>query len=126
MKKGKGVMGLTHKHLIVKERQSAKRAVEVAFLVDSGAMYSVVPTALLKKIGVKPYKTVEFTLADGRKLKRKVGDAYFELNGTGGAAPVIFGERDDEPLLGATTLESLGLALDPFRRELYPARMMLA
>ena len=119
-------MGLTHKNLIVKERRNAKRAIEVMFLVDSGAIYSVVPGSLLRKIGVKPYKTVEFTLADGRTLKRKVGDAYFELNGIGGAAPVIFGERDDEPLLGATTLESLGLALDPFRRELYPARMMLA
>jgi hypothetical protein len=39
---------------------------------------------------------------------------------------VIFGEETDEPLLGATTLESLGLMLDPFKRELYPMRMMLA
>lgn len=119
-------MGLTHKTLIVKERQRSKQGVEVTFLVDSGAIYSLVPGGVLKKIGVRPYKTVEFTLADGRTIKREVGDAYFELNGNGGAAPVIFGKRGDEPLLGVTTLESLGLALDPFRRELYPARMTLA
>jgi len=29
-------------------------------------------------------------------------------------------------LLGATTLESLGLVLNPFNRQLYPMRMMLA
>ena len=43
-----------------------------------------------------------------------------------GGAPVIFGEPGDEPLLGATTLESLGLVLDPFKRRLIPMRMMLA
>lgn len=39
---------------------------------------------------------------------------------------MIFGETDDEPLLGATTLEGLGLVLDPFKRRLLPMRMLLA
>jgi len=38
---------------------------------------------------------------------------------------VIFGEKGDEPLLGATTLESLGLVLDPFKRRLIAMRMLL-
>ena len=37
----------------------------------------------------------------------------------------MYGEEGDEPLLGATTLESLGLVLNPFKRELYPMRMVL-
>jgi hypothetical protein len=37
----------------------------------------------------------------------------------------IFGEAGDEPLLGATTLESIGLTLDPFKRRLIPMRMLL-
>jgi hypothetical protein len=53
-----------------------------------------------------------------------VGDAYFEYQGEGGAAPVIFGETGDEPLLGATTLESLGLVLDPFKRRLIAMRLL--
>lgn len=40
-------------------------------------------------------------------------------------APVIIGEEGDEPVLGATTLESLGLILNPFKRELYPMRMLM-
>lgn len=38
---------------------------------------------------------------------------------------VIFGEEDDSILLGALTLESLGLALDPLKRELRPLPMVL-
>lgn len=118
-------MGATRKRLFVKESQKSRRRIEVQFLIDSGAIYSVVPSKQLKILGLKPYKNVEFVLADGTKISRKVGDAYFEFRGEGGAAPVIFGEENDEALLGVTTLESLGLVLDPFKRELYPMRMLL-
>ncbi len=118
-------MGLTTQRLIVKETHRAKRKVTVDFLIDSGAVYSLVPAATLESLGIRPHRTVDFTLADGRKIRRQVGDAYFELGGQGGAAPVIFGEKGDEPLLGATTLESLGLVLDPFTRRLLPMRMLL-
>jgi hypothetical protein len=47
------------------------------------------------------------------------------LKGEGGASPVIFGEEDDKPLLGVTTLGSIGLVLDPFKRPLIPMRMLL-
>jgi hypothetical protein len=38
---------------------------------------------------------------------------------------VILGEPGDEPLLGAVTLEILGLVLNPFKRTLQPMRMLL-
>src|SRR5207249_3987733 len=119
-------MGLTGQKLVVKESRRARRKATVDFLIDSGAVYSLVPAATLRKLGVKPHRTVTFSLADGRTINRRVGDAYFEFQGEGGAAPVIFGEPGDEPLLGATTLESIGLVLDPFKRRLIPMRMMLA
>jgi hypothetical protein len=43
-----------------------------------------------------------------------------------GHTPVILGEAGDEALLGAVTLEILGLVLHPFKRTLEPMRMMLA
>lgn len=43
-----------------------------------------------------------------------------------GHTPVILAEPGDEALLGAVTLEILGLVLNPFTRELQPMRMMLA
>jgi predicted aspartyl protease len=118
-------MGLTHQTLMVKATRKSRRAVTIEFLVDSGAVYSLVPAKRLKAIGIKPYKTLDFALADGSIMSRKVGDAYFEYRGDGGAAPVIFGEDGDQPLLGATTLESLALVLNPFRRELHRMKLML-
>jgi hypothetical protein len=41
-------------------------------------------------------------------------------------ADVIFGEEGDSTLLGAFTLEALGLSLDPLRRELKPLPMIFA
>jgi len=119
-------MGLTAQVLTVRPSRNSKRKAEVKFLVDSGAVYSLVPAAILRKLGLRPYREVSFSLADGTIISRKVGDAYFEINGNRGPARVIFGEEGDEPLLGATTLESLGLVLDPFKRRLIPMRMVLA
>jgi predicted aspartyl protease len=119
-------MGLTTQKLLVKENRRSRRKRAVNFLIDSCAVYSLVPEPTLRKLGIRPYREVDFALADGTTITRRVGDAYFEYRGEGGAAPVIFGERGDEPLLGATTLESIGLVLDPFKRRLIPMRMVLA
>ena len=96
------------------------------FLVDSGAIYSVVPTPLLEKLGIRPLATQEFRLADGSRISRKKGGAMFRYGERVGVADVIFGEEGDSTLLGAFTLEALGLSLDPLRRELKPLPMLLA
>lgn len=119
-------MSLTHRKLLVKASRRSRKRAEVGFLIDSGAIYSLVPGPVLRRLGIRSHRTVEFALADGTMIERRVGDAYFEHDGIGGAAPVIFGEEGDEPLLGATTLESLSLLLDPFKRRLIPMRMVLA
>ncbi len=118
-------MGLTFQRLIVKPSRRSRKAITVDFLIDSGAVYSLVPAARLKSMGIRPYRRLSFALADGSIVTRQVGDAYFEYRGDGGAAPVIFGEKGDEPLLGATTLQSLGLVLNPFQRELHPMKLVL-
>jgi clan AA aspartic protease len=120
------LMGMTFQKLTVKASHKGRKSLTVNFLIDSGAVYSLVPGKRLKSIGIQPYKTLEFTLADGSVVTRRVGDAYFAYRGGGGAAPVIFGEDGDEPLLGATTLESLALVLNPFQRKLHPMKLLLA
>ena len=119
-------MGLTV--LKVKVGNPAKPNVtkELEFLVDSGAIYSVVPSAVLRKLGIKPVVTEEFRLADGSSIKRRKGGALFRYENRVGVADVIFGQKGDSLLLGAFTLEALGLALDPLRRELKPLPMILA
>ena len=99
---------------------------KIEFLIDSGAVYSVVPTPVLEKLGIKPLAEQTFRLADGSKIVRKKGVALFKYRDQIGGADVIFGEEGDSLLLGAFTLEALGLALDPLRRELKPLPMILA
>jgi clan AA aspartic protease len=119
-------LGITNAILTVKEHRKSEKVAEVNFLIDSGAVYSLVPGKILDQLDIEPYKEMSFSLADGTTLKRKVCSAYFEFEGEGGPAPVVYGEEGDEPLLGATTLESLGLVLNPFTRTLHPMRMLMA
>ncbi len=113
-------MGLSNIDLIVANPQYPKRSRKVRFLIDTGAMYSVVPRKTLEKIGVVPNNEQTFSMMDGTPIRRNVGYALFTYEGITRASTVIFGEDGDEPLLGATTLEEMGLALHPFRREIRP------
>ncbi|RJP34943.1 MAG: aspartyl protease [Candidatus Omnitrophota bacterium] len=119
-------MGITVLELEVGNVANPDNTVKLEFLIDSGAIYSVVPTPVLEKLGIKPYFEQEFRLADGTKIVRKKGTALFKYHDQIGGADVIFGEEGDHILLGAFTLEALGLALDPLRRELKPLPMISA
>ncbi len=119
-------MGLTVLRVEVANPAKPTKTEAVEFLIDSGAIYSVVPARLLRRLGIKPLTTEEFRLADGTTIRRKKGVAIFRLGDRVGGADVIFGEPDDSTLLGAFTLEALGLSLDPLKRELRPLPMVLA
>ncbi|NIR52446.1 aspartyl protease [candidate division KSB1 bacterium] len=119
-------MGITVLKVKVGNPANPEVLEEIEFLVDSGAIYSVVPSKILKKLGIKPLAEEEFRLANGEHIKRKKGGAVFKYGERVGVADVIFGEEGDSLLLGAFTLEALGLTLDPLRRELKPLPMMLA
>lgn len=119
-------MGLTVLSVEVGNVSRPEELRSLEFLIDSGAIYSVVPAATLDALGIKPFATQNFRLADGSKISRRKGGALFRYEDRVGVADVIFGEPDDSNLLGAFTLEALGLALDPLRRELRPLPMILA
>ncbi|PYV18945.1 MAG: aspartyl protease [Acidobacteria bacterium] len=119
-------MGLTTLKIEVGNPANPETTEMIEFLIDSGAIYSVVPTPILEKLGIKPLATQEFRLADGSMIARKKGGALFKHKERIGVADVIFGEEGDSVLLGAFTLEALGLSLDPLRRELKPLPMILA
>ncbi len=114
-------MGMTNVQLKIKNPQDPKKEYEGRFLVDSGATYTVVPTDILNRLGIKPQREEEFSLADGSIIKRKVGSALYEFEGKESAAPILFGEKGDSLLLGAFTLEALGLTLNPLSRTLHQA-----
>jgi clan AA aspartic protease len=117
-------MGMTSVHAKVANPADHSKFIEEEFLVDSGAIYTVLPEELLSKIGIKPNRQMTFELADRTKIVREVGDAHYILDESQGSAPVVFGKRGDSLLLGAFTLEALGLILDPIRRKLRPMKVL--
>ena len=119
-------MGLTVLDIDVANPASPEVTERVEFLIDSGAIYSVVPRPILEKLDIKPIVEQTFRLATGDKISRKKGVALFRYGDRIGGADVIFGEEGDHTLLGAFTLEALGLSLDPLKRELKPLPMILA
>jgi len=119
-------MGMTEVRVRVVNLVDPSRFAEVDMVVDSGAIYSVVPAGVLRRIGVEPREVQAFGLAHGVSVRRSVGNVLYEIGDRSGAAPVIFGRRGDASLLGVVTLEALGLRLDPLRRRLRPLRLMIA
>jgi clan AA aspartic protease len=118
-------MGITFLNVKVINPADRARTAVLEFLVDSGAIYSVAPARVLRRLGMQPDRVQHFTLADGSHTKRRVGNVLFEFDGVRGASPIIFGQADDATLLGAVTLEALGLILDPLKRELRPLPMLM-
>lgn len=110
--------------MTVKNPQDPKKEFVGHFLVDSGAVYSVVPASTLKKIGIVAQDKQKFNLANGEIIEKSVGNALFEYIGKLRSSPVVFGEEDIY-FLGAVTLDSLGVILDPINRELKPLPMLL-
>ena len=84
-------------------------------LVDTGSTLTTLPEGLLRTLGVEPVRQVEFELGDERVVEYGVGHAVIRYNGETVANPVAFAPNDAEPIIGAVTLESLGLAVDPVR-----------
>ncbi len=117
-------MGITYIEGTVRGPTGKEEAVR--FLVDSGATYSLLPKAVWEAIGLSPKRVLDFSLADGTVVRRRVSECYIILPQGEGHTPVILGEPDDaEALLGVVTLEILGLIFNPFSRTLQPMRLLL-
>lgn len=122
---GAGV-GVTMVAAMVQRPEGAGRRRRVRFLVDCGAVCTVLPASVWRGLGLVPSRTAELSLADGTTIMRRIAEARFTIAGRTATSPVVCGEARDGPSLGAVTLETLGLMLNPLSRELVPMRLVLA
>lgn len=118
-------MGITNTDVVLSNPAAPDRKATVSCVVDTGALYSLIPKETLASIGLSPRRKQTFTLADGSRVTREVGDAFHRIGDREAAAPVIFGDASDKPLLGVVTLEALGLGVDPAGRNLKPVELLL-
>ena len=96
----------------------------VEAIVDTAAVDSVMPSSLLHRLGIERMRTVRYRTASGERVEYDVGSAYFSAEGFRCIANVVFGPEED-PLLGATTLEQLYLVVDPRNQRLAPVEGLL-
>ena len=111
-------MGLTRVRIVVTPVGRSRPARTVDFLVDSAAVYTVLPGAVWSALRLRAKDRMTFSLADGTSIERGLSEARFVYQGRDRVSPVVLGEGGDEALLGAVTLETLGLVLNPLSREM--------
>ena len=97
----------------------------VEALVDSGSTYNTLPASLLHSLDVEVQRSGTFRLADGRLVQRDLGQTWVRINEEAYIAPVVFGDDDVQPLLGAVTLEIFLLAIDPVQMRLVPVNGLM-
>ncbi len=118
MRKEQRKMGLTHVQVTVRNPADAERSWEGAFLVDTGAIDSLVPRERLEQIGLKPKGRRLYGFADGREAAMDITVAELEFMGEVIGSTIVFGAEGSEPLLGVTALESMGIEIDPLSQQL--------
>lgn len=94
-------------------------------LADTGVVYSVIPGRALRSIGVRPSGRRGFRLADESRIERDVGPVSLGYEGEDVPVLAVFGDDAASPLLGATALESLSLAVDMPNERLTPVDALL-
>jgi clan AA aspartic protease len=106
-------MGVTHVTVMVRNPAKPDKTWEGLFLVDTGAVDSMVPAKHLKAMGLSPKAERTYELADGSEVRMGITTGELEFMGEIAGSTIIFGADDSEPILGVTALESVGIEVDP-------------
>ena len=106
-------MGATFVAVAIRNPAEPERVWEGKFLIDTGAVDTLVPRQHLESIGLVPEERRTYGLADGSEIRLGIAGAKIEFLDESTWGTVIFGAEDVEPLLGVTALESVGVEVDP-------------
>lgn len=94
-------------------------------IVDTASTHTAAPEGLLNSLRVVAENSSRFELGEGRIVEYPVGYTRMRYNGKSSVVPVVFTPNDVAPLIGATTLEILGLAVNPVSKELTPVNFLM-
>jgi predicted aspartyl protease len=94
-------------------------------LVDTGAMFTTIPSPILERLGVRPFDSIPVRFANGHIATWPIGQVEAELDGRRRPILCLFGSPDAPPIIGAHTLEAFLLAVDPVEEKLVPKEAYL-
>jgi len=98
----KAVIGLPDKSILK----------EVDFLADSGSWYMVLPPSIVEELKLSPVAKRTLTLVDGRKAEFPIVVVYVKALDSETITLAAVAESP-EPLFGISTMEDLGIAINP-------------
>ncbi len=91
--------------------------IEVDGLVDTGATLTVIPRRLARELGLEITGKTYVETGAGRLLMER-SRVFIEIMGESEIVPVLISDIIDKVLIGVTTLEVLGLQVDPLTGKL--------
>lgn len=99
--------------------------VNVEFLVDAGAIYTVISKGIVDRVKLKELGKRKFKTGSG-VVESPVAEGYMVIEGEGVTSLVAVSSDEEMPvLLGVTTLELLGLQVDPVTGKLKPLELLI-
>ena len=108
-------------HVIGELGANSERLTPMQFLVDTGAMYSFVSPEVAAQLGVEFTAATTIVTADGSRYQVPLAFAYIRVMDR--ESTIVLGALNvPEPLLGATSLQVLGLKVDPVNEVLEHSR----
>ena len=97
---------------------------ELEAFVDTGAAFSWVSRQRLERLGVGPTRRMPFRTIEGRVLERDLATVYVSTDGYSVPDVVVMAEPGEVEVLGAHSVEGLGMAADPVQKKLVPTIML--
>jgi clan AA aspartic protease len=93
-------------------------------LVDTGATSTCVPANIAQELGLRTRGSASVRTAEGVQ-ELTASWAELELQGKRLVTHILLSETLDTTLIGATTLEAMGFAVDPRGERLVPVELLL-
>lgn len=97
---------------------------ELEAFADTGAAFSWISRARLQKLGVSANRRMPFRTIEGRVLERDLATVYVATGDYSVPDVVVMAEAGEMEVIGAHSIEGLGLAADPVQKKLVPTVML--
>src|SRR5438132_3686775 len=113
-------LALIHTEITVRPLAGSTKCWKGPALVEAGTTDTFLPASVLRKLGIRPSAQRSYELTDGTEQDLPIGFGVVEVLGRAAGSTLVFAGENEEPLLGVTVLESIGLWLDPQHERLIP------
>jgi hypothetical protein len=100
-----------------------QRAEEFDARVDPHSTFSWISCERFERLGISPTRKMGFRLKPGFILEWDMASVYLDIDGATVGDQVVMAEPEDGEVIGAHTINGLGMVLDLEQRKLVPTVM---